>query len=135
MVANSAGGWMHDYTAVSTTVQEVADRLHQDIYGPDAHHSGFHSCSCFVQARWFLGVAEKPKLFWPDGKGGNAHEPNPDPRIEFLRLRDEVIAAAKVLDKKFQWHGDFVGIESARAYDDFKQKMQALYKHERECEH
>jgi len=88
--------WLHDRTEVTLTVQDVANRLHRDIYGPEAgDHKGIHSCPCFIQARWFLGLDEKPKLYWPDGKGGNAHDkPRPNPYVEILRLRDAVVEAA-----------------------------------------
>lgn len=87
-------GWLYDRTEVTLTVQDVANRLHQDMYGPESEHRAIHSCPCFNQARWFLGLDPKPRLYWPDGKGGNAHDPHPDPRIEFYRLQSAVVSAA-----------------------------------------
>ncbi len=59
---------------LTVSVREVANRLHADRYGDGTEHHAVHSCSCEIMARWFLGVAPKPKMYWPDGKGGNAWE-------------------------------------------------------------
>lgn len=64
--------WCYDKTAVTITVQEVANRLHHDIYGSEQEHLAVHSCPCFLLARYYLGLSERPKMYWPDGKGGNA---------------------------------------------------------------
>jgi len=70
----SEGFQLYDKRTVTLSVQNVADRLHQDIYGPSSQHSGLHSCPCWHLAAWYLGFTEKPKMYWPDGKGGNAWE-------------------------------------------------------------
>lgn len=82
--ADSTGerDWLHDYTSVTITVQDVANRLHQDIYGAESEHVAIHSCPCFSFARWYLGVDGKPKMYWPDGKGGNAWDKKADPERE-----------------------------------------------------
>lgn len=69
--------WLRDHTSVTVTVQEVANRLHQDMYGNETEHLSVHSCPCFNLAHWYLGLTKKPKMFWPDGKGGNAWDKKP----------------------------------------------------------
>lgn len=69
--------WLHDHTSVTVTVQEVANRLHRDMYGDKSEHLALHSCPCFSFARWYLGVDKKPRMYWPDGKGGNAWDKKP----------------------------------------------------------
>lgn len=45
---------------------------------------------------------------------------------ERSRLEAEIVEAAKVLDQKFQWYGDFAHLDAAIAYDAFKRTMQKL---------
>lgn len=54
------------------------------------------------------------------------------PRRERERLEREVIEAAKALDRRFTWTGDFTSVDSARAYDAFKRTMRELNKYDAE---
>lgn len=61
---------------VMVTPQQVADRLHERIYGKGEDHLPIHSCACMHQAMYYLGVEQKLNMYWPDGKGGNAWDPH-----------------------------------------------------------
>lgn len=50
---------------ITTTVQEVANRFHRRIYGSEESHKSLHSCPCYHQALFCLG------LEWPEGENKN----------------------------------------------------------------
>lgn len=58
-------------TPVSKTPQQIADKIHQDIYKNDSVHRVIHSCPCYHLALYYLGITDSHGLYWPDGKGGN----------------------------------------------------------------
>lgn len=78
---------LRDLTTVTLSVQDVANRLHQKIYGANTEHFGLHSCPCFNFARFYLGLDPYPKMYWPDGKGGNKWQKELQQEVELESVK------------------------------------------------